>query len=76
MDHSAFCIVWKTWYSLEQFVEIYEILENKKRASKITSSWSYISNPQRGTSQTSAITHKGENGSVCVVGSPFGDWEY
>lgn len=75
VDETKYCIAWKSWMQLEQFIEVQQFRPDKDQEPWQTiATWSYISKPQPGTSQTSRIKHSGCGGTVEVIGSPFGDW--
>ena len=70
-----YSLSWKVWMGREQFVEIQKYSPSQKLGWQTVASWSFIANPQTGTSQTSAVKHNGNcRGIVNVSGSPFGDW--
>lgn len=71
---SCYTITWKTWMRLEQFVEVQKIGRTDHVSNKTVAAWSYVANPQPGTTQTRAIKCRGDAGCVRVSGSPFGDW--
>ena len=69
-----YSVAWKTWMRCEQFIEVQKFQPECKVPWRTVAQWSYIDNPQPGTSQSSEIKHRGHFGTVHVMGSPFGDW--
>lgn len=73
---NKYTVTWKTWNNTEQFVEVQKYCaDSKDEPWKTVAIWSYIANPQPGTSQTRQVKHRGLPGTVTVVGSRFGDWK-
>jgi len=73
-EQNQYSVTWKSWNNHEQFVEVQVFDRDAKVPWRTLVSWSYVANPQAGTSQTRKIKHRGAEGSVSVTGSPIGDW--
>tara|TARA_B110001450_G_scaffold224047_1_gene221475 strand:+ start:5187 stop:5747 length:561 start_codon:yes stop_codon:yes gene_type:complete len=68
IDDESYSVAWKTWQREKQFVEVSKYNEENHVSQRIIASWSYIARPE------CPIEHCGLQGSVRVIGSPYGDW--
>ncbi len=68
IDDETYVVAWKTWLRQKQVVEVSKYNEENRVPQQIIASWSYIARPE------CPIEHCGLQGSVRIIGSPYGDW--